>query len=157
MLELFGQLDTAIYDTVHGYRDAASRTRGAVALAPKLGMPPGTLSNKADPTNTGAKLGLVESVTLQLVANDFQILHAYNAVLGHCAWRLPVDSSAGDVELLDAYAAMHEQCGRMAVAIREALADRRVTTDEVARIRQHFEAEVRAGLELLARLQAIAE
>lgn len=157
MRELFGQLDTAIYDTVHGYRDPVTRLRGAVALAPKLGMPPNSLSNRVDPTNAAAKLGVIESVTMQLVANDFQILHAYNAVLGHCAWRLPADSRAGDVEVLDAYAAMHEQSGRMALAIREALADRRITPAEVARIRSHFHAEVRAGLELLARLEALAE
>lgn len=157
MRELFGGLDTAIYDTVHGYRDPVTRGRGAAALAPKLGMPPGTLSNKADPTIAHAKLGLIESVTTQLVADDFQILHAYAATLGHCAWRLPPQSGAGDVELLDAYAAVHEQSGRMALAIREALSDGRVTPAEVATIRMHFEAEVRAGLELLARLEALAE
>jgi hypothetical protein len=157
MRELFGQLDTAIYETVHGYRDPVTRSRGAAALAPKLGMPPGSLSYKADPTNTSAKFGLIESVTTQLVAGDFQILHAYTAVLGHCAWCLPPHSNASDVELLEAYASVHAQMGQMATAIRDALSDRRVTRVEVAAIRMHFDAQVRAGLELLARLEALAE
>lgn len=156
MQELFGRLDVAIYDTVHGYRDTATRERGAMALGPKIGIPPGTLSNKANPAMPDHKLGLAESVTLQLVADRFDILHAYAASLRHCAWPLPAHSDASDVELLDAYTKVQEEAGCKARAIREALKDGRVTAEEVATVRARFDNEVRAGLELLSRLEALA-
>lgn len=155
--ELYGRLDSAVYDTVHGYRDPATRQRGAVALAPRLGMPAGTLSNKANPTMPEHKLGLAESAAVQVAADDFQILHAYAAALRHCAWALPLPSNVGDVDLLDAYAAVNEYCGHKAKAIREALSDHRVTREEVAKIRECFDDEVRAGLELMSRLEALVE
>lgn len=157
MQELFGRLDLAIYDTVHGYRDTATRDRGAVALGPKVGIPPGSLSNKANPAMPDHKLGLVESITLQLVTSNYSVLHAYAASLRHCAWQLPEHSDASDVELLDAYTKVHEQAGYRARAIRDALSDGRVTAAEVATVRACFDAEVRAGLELLSRLEALAE
>lgn len=157
MRELFGRLDTAIYETVHGYRDPVTRERGAAALAPKVNLSSGSLSNKASPTMPDHRLGLVESVPIQLITGDFRILHAYSAALGHCAWKLPLHSSASDVELLDAYATVHEQAGKVAASIRSALADRRITAAEVAQIRGNFDAEIRAGLELLARLDGLAE
>lgn len=157
MQEVFGRLDTAIYETVHGYRDPVTRERGATALAPRVGMQPGTLSNKANPSMPDHKLGLVESLVLQVAANDFGILHAYNAALGHCGYALPRHSDTSDVELLDAYTRVHEQCGIKAAAIRDALKDSKVTQEEVANIRACFDEEVRAGLELLVRLQALSE
>lgn len=156
-VELYGQLDSAIYATVHGYTDPATRKRGAVALAPRAGMRAGTLSNKSNPTMAEHKLGLLESVAVQVAADDYQILHAYAATLRHCAWAIPVHSSVGDVELLDAYALVNERCGLKAAAIRGALADKHITRREVAEIRARFDDEVRAGLELLSRLEALVE
>lgn len=155
MHELYGRLDMAIYDTVHDYRDPRTRGRGAASLAPRCGMHPGTLNNKADPGIDTHKLGLLESVPVQLAADDFRILHAYAADLGHCAWQLPAAVPASDVEVLDAYAFVHERAGRKSAAIRGALSDSRVTAAELADIRAHFDAEVRAGLQLLSRLEAL--
>lgn len=157
MQELFGRLQTAIYETVHGFRSTTGRERGAVALAPRCGMNPGTLSNKANPEMTGHILGLEESIPLQLVADDFRILHAFAASLQHVAYRLPSATQIGDVELLDAYAKVNERCGLKARAIREALRDGVVTRKEIQDIQAMFDDEVRAGLELLARLEALAE
>ena len=52
------------------------RSRGSRALAPKVAMLPGTLSNKANP-NCEHQLSLRESIPVQLVSNKFSILHAY--------------------------------------------------------------------------------
>jgi hypothetical protein len=157
MQELFGRLDTALYQTVHGYRDRVTRERGAAALAPRVGMQPGTLCNKVNPSMPEHKLGLAESIMVQIAADDYSILHATNAALGHCAYRLPEHSQAGDVEILDLYAKVHEQCGLKARAIRDALRDGTVARAEVERIRTCFDDEVRAGLELLSRLEALVE
>ncbi|MBN8922383.1 MAG: hypothetical protein BGP10_12255 [Rhodanobacter sp. 68-29] len=86
--ELYGSVENAIYQTVNGYVDPATRRRGAVALAPQVGMLPATLSNKANPLQDH-QLTLRESIPVQLVANDFQILHAYAQTLHHVAYQLP--------------------------------------------------------------------
>ena len=155
MQELFGPLASAIYETVHGYRAPDGKARGAVALAPRCGMNPGTLSNKTNP-DQGHVLGLAESIPLQLVADDYRILYAYAAALQHVAYRLPPHRDASDVELLDAYAKVQERCGLKARAIRDALCDGNVTRTELEEIRAAFDDEVRAGLELLSRLEALA-
>lgn len=155
--ELFGPLDAAVYATVHEFIDQRARKRGAVALAPRIGMPAGTLSNKANPTMPDHKLGMAEAVAVMLASDDFRILHVVNQLTGHCAYRLPLHADAGDVEILDAYAAAHEKTGAKATAIREALRDGRVTREEVNQVRACFDQEVRAGLELLSRLEALAE
>lgn len=155
MQDLFGQLEIAIHDTVSEFRCPRTRSRGAVGLAPHLGMQPGTLSNKANPSMETHKLALTEAVPLQLAANDFRILHAFAADLGHCAWPLPDASQASDMAVLDAYAEVHARAGEKCRAIRDALADNRITRAELQEIRALFDQEVRAGLELIARLEAL--
>lgn len=154
--ELYGSVEGAIYETVNGYVDAASRKRGATALAPQLGMLPATLSNKANPLQDH-QLGLRESIPLQLVANDFRILYAYSQALHHVAYKLPAIADASDVELLDQYAGMHADLGDMATAVRDSLRDGNVTRDEVRQIRSLFDNATRAGLGFIARLEALAD
>lgn len=157
MNDAFDRLDRAIHATVHEYQDGRTRQRGAVALAPRVGMQAGTLSNKANPTIDTHQLGLRESIPLQIAAHDFRILHEYALALGHVAYRLP-DSAAhvSDLALLDDYSAFHAAVGRKAQAIRSALADGRIERAEVDDIRGEFESAVCAGLELLARLEVLA-
>lgn len=154
--ELYGSVETAIYETVNGYVDPNTRQRGATALAPKVGMLPATLSNKANPLQDH-KLGLCESIPLQLVADDYHILYAYSQSLQHVAYKLPTTSNVGDVELLNQYAEMHASLGDLAGKIRDALADGRIYFEEVQAIRAAFDASTRAGLGLLARLEALAD
>lgn len=154
--ELYGSVETAIYETVNGYVDPRTRQRGATALAPKVGMLPATLSNKANPLQDH-QLTLRESIPLQLVAGDFHILYAYNQALQHVAYQLPATHDVGDVQLLDQYAAMHAELGTLAHSIRDSLADGNVSPEEVTRTRAAFDAAARAGLGLLARLEALAD
>lgn len=154
--DLVGPLDAAIYETVNGYVDPVTGKRGgSTALAPRVGMQPNTLSNKANP-NCDHKLGLLESIPIQLATNNFSILHAYSSELGHCAFRLPNASDVGDLALLDTYADMHARLGDFAQELRAALADNRISRVEVTELRQHFDDAVRAGLGVIARMEAIA-
>jgi hypothetical protein len=154
--ELYGSVENAIYETVNGYVDPATRRHGATALAPKVGMLPATLSNKANPLQDH-QMTLRESIPVQLVSHDFRILYAYNQALNHVAYQLPATHQAGDVELLDQYASMHAEMGVMAQAVRDLLRDGRITREEVQTIRSAFDATARAGLGLLARLEALAD
>jgi hypothetical protein len=155
--ELFDRLDVAIHETVHGYVDPATRQKGAVALAPRVGVAAGTLSNKANPLMPDHKLGLAESVVVQVASGDYRILHAYAAVLRHCAYPLPETGDPDDVEVLECYALLHQRIGEKAAAVRQALADRVITAAEVAQIRDLFDEMVRAGLCLVSRLEDLAQ
>jgi len=156
-MELFDRLDRMMYDTVHDYVDRRTRTRGAVALAPKVGLQSGTLSNKVNPTIDTHQLGLRESVPLQLAAKDFRILQAYASALGHCVYALPDDCVGSDVELLTQYADFHVTVGKHSGVIRESLRDGRINPAEIAAVRGAFDDLVRAGLCVLLRLEALAD
>ena len=156
MRELITGLDQAVYDTIHEYVDPRSKARGAVALAPRVGMQPGTLSNKANPLQETSQLTLAEAVTIQTVTQDFRILQAFAASLDHCAHRLPAEPAAGDVALLDSYTELHAALGRKAVALKRVLADGRVSPAELREMRQLLDEAIRAGLQLLSRLEGLA-
>lgn len=153
MEEVFGQLPQAVYDTVHGFADRKTGKRGPIALAPRLGMLPGTLANKANPMQD-SELTLSEVVSVQLATQDYRILHALAWQLGHATYALPT-VEVSDVELLDQYTAFHVAIGDKARAIRAALADG-CTPQELAEVRRALEASIRAGLGLLARLEVLA-
>lgn len=150
---LLNPVQLAAYQLVHEFR--ARNTRGAAALAPLVGMHPGTLANKVNPMQD-ASLTLAESMQLQAAAQDYRVLHAYALALGHAAYQLP-DSLVSDLELLTKYSEYHERIGAQSAAIRRALSDGRVTQEEVFRIRQDLQGVIAAGLALQARFDAIAE
>lgn len=149
-------LDLAIQATVHDFVDPSSRRRGAAGLAPLVGMKPGTLSNKSNPEQEH-QLGLAESIPLQLVAQDFQILYAYTHLLGHAAYKLPAhDADASDLALLNLYCEMHARVGALAKQIRNSLEDGRITAAELPPLRAAFDELVRAGLGVITRIEALA-
>jgi len=153
--EICGPLDAAIYETVNGYVDPVTKHRGATALAPRCGMQPNTLSNKANP-HCEHRLRIDESIPVQLISGNFSILHAYAAALGHCAVKMPSAApEASDVALLDTYCQLHAELGEFAERLRDALADGKVTRDEIDQLRTAFDESMRAGLGVLARMQAL--
>jgi hypothetical protein len=149
---MIDSLDQAIYDTIHGYKG------GAVSLAPRVGMNPGTLNNKAYPGHD-AQLTLRESIPIQREARDFKILHTYASCLDHAVIPLGDYSRTTDLELLDLYARYHAELGQTAQAIRECLAGEggRITRRDVRQVRRELIEDNQAGLEVLARLEGIAE
>lgn len=145
-------LEDAIYRTIHEAQG------GAIGLAPRVGMNPGTLNNKAYPGHE-AQLNLCESVPIQRDTQDFRILHSYAHVLDHAAIPLGDYSRTSDLELLDSYARYHAEIGQTAIAIRATLAGEggRITRRMVREVRRELVEDMQAGLEVLARLEAIAE
>lgn len=153
MDDVFGDLARAVYETVHGFQDRKTGKRGAVALAPRLGIIPGTLANKANPLQE-SELTLSEATAVQLAAQDFRILRAMAWELGHATYSLP-EVGVSDMEILTQYTEFHVAIGAKATAIRAALADG-CTPEELAAVRRALEASIRAGLGLLARLEVLA-
>lgn len=149
------RLNDAIYDTVHEFRDERGRI-GAKALGPKLGIQSGTLSNMANP-DQAHKLGLLESIPLQLMAKDFQILYAYSTELGHLPPVPYVDfTKTSDADLICLLSRFHADIGKSMEALNEALQHKRITHADVERVRKGLLESQQAGHELLCRLEALS-
>ncbi len=147
---LFSELDQAKHAVVHDFPG------GAVRLAPLVGMKPGTLSNKVNPSIDTHHLSVDEAVAIQAAARNYAILYAEASALNHSCILLADFSGVADLELLDSYANYHAQIGELAVAIRDMLKDGRVELQEVIRIKQEFMDVVQAGFGFIARLEGLA-
>lgn len=151
-----GPLAGAMYALVHDFRHPRTGKRGAPALAPLVGMNPGTLANKVNPEQEHEPT-LRETVQWQAITGDYRTLHAYAQVLGHAAYRLPTADEFGDVDLLARYTEFQIAIGAKACAIRQALADRHISRAEVDVIRAALQGVISTGLALAARFDALVE
>ena len=147
-------VDDAIYKTIHEYKDGHSG--GAVALAPKINTNAGTLNNKANPGMERHQLGLKESIPIQYAATDFRIAHAYCQALGGVFMRVENLAGTSDVELLNTWARLIEEEGETAAAIRRALEDGDVTSEELKEIKRETFEDIQIKLELFRRLESIS-
>jgi len=148
---MFTPLEEAQYRVVHEFPG------GAVKLASRAGMSGGTLSNKVNPAMEGHKLSVAEAILLQNLTKDYRILYAEAAALNHVAIRLGDYSGISDVELLNAYAHLHQELGEVASEINRALADNHIHRPEFNAIAQSMDGAVRAMFELRARLEALID
>ena len=146
------ELDQAIYGLVHEHPG------GARALAPLLRLQPGTLSNKANPSLETHHLSVHEAVAAQAIRHDTRVIEAEARALGGVYVRLPTAlRDVSDVALLEAWEDWLSAAGDTGQAIRAALADGRVSGLELRRIRTTMHAGIARELELLARLEALAD
>jgi len=153
MSSQYSLIDQAKHQLVNSYKG------GAVALASLIGMKsPAVLSNKVNANVDTHHLTLDESVLLQAITRDFRLLKAIAAELGHVAIELPTDDlqNTNDLELLDCWASWQQDCGETASAIRAALSDGNITQSELADIRREMYEDISRELELLQRLEALA-
>lgn len=151
--DLFGPLQVAMYRTVHDF--AAGGRRGAAALGPRVGMHPGVLSNKVNPLVDTHHLTVEEAVAIQAAAGDCRIHEAEGLVIGRGSIPLGKYGDLSDVALLDAYSDVHVELGELAVALRAALADGRVTDAEANRCEREVGDAIQALLELRARVRSL--
>jgi len=117
-------------------QDAAHKTvkdypGGSESLAPRLGMSGAVLRNKVNPNNCTHHLTLKEADELMGYANDFRILHALAASHGFVIQSAEVPKSGSLIQGMLAAAAGQ---GDLAHIVSEALADGRITPNEVSEI-----------------------
>jgi len=151
---MISNVDLAIYNTVHNFR--RGDYRGATGLAELLGKNPGTFANKANPAMPSHHFTAPELIAIMNQAGEYRILQAIAHACHHSCINLGDFSDVSDMALLDAYAAMHKEIGETAGVIREAIADGKITRDEFNEIDREFMEDIRAMLELRARLQTLA-
>jgi hypothetical protein len=144
-------LDHAVYRVVHDYPG------GARKLAPLVGMNAGTLSNKADPAMPGHQLTVRQAVAIQHATKDLSILRAEAQLLGCAVVPLSKFEGVSDLELLEAYAQWNAEIGETAAAIRDCVANRRITREAVRRVRREVYEDAAHGLAFLERLEALVD
>lgn len=148
----WSDLDEAKHHLVHEHPG------GAKALGPLVGINPGTLSNKVNPSMEHHHLTVDEAVRIQAVRRRYDVLHAEARALGHVCVQINDYSGISDEALLDAYAAYHADVGQTAQAVREALASGEgITQAAVEKIRRELYEDAAAGFEFLARLEALIQ
>jgi hypothetical protein len=150
--DLHNPLTTANYDLVHAFADG--KRRGAAALAPRLGMPPGTLSNKVAPDND-AHLSPEQWIAAMLASGNFAPLRVAAHQCHHAAFALPDMANVSDMELLDACLKAAREFGDLANAVQAAIADGDVTPAEMRRVQKELIESVAANFELVARLRRL--
>lgn len=147
---------TAAYLTVQDFPEKGGLL-GPAAAALAIGRATGTVYNKADPGNDSQGFLLEEAVMLVNAARDYRIVHAFCAACDHSAVPLADFRGTSDLALMDLMLAEQQAYGERANVIRRSLEDGRITYPELRDITTHSHAHIRASLELLARLEALAD
>lgn len=141
----------AAYRVAHDFPD-----RGAVGLAIKIGKNPGTLLNEISPGCETAKLGLATALAMSVAANDPRILHAFADALGFVAVRRPtLSDGVADEAILDLFLSRDVRAGTFAETVSAALADGRITKDEMGEINAKAYQVAAAIFDIRARLAEI--
>lgn len=153
-MKTISDLDKAKHDAVHKFPG------GAATIAPLLGIKnQNVLNNKVNPTCDRHHLTLDESLALQLVTGNHNILHAIARLLGYVVIDVKEfnHQGASDLELLDVWSQWHSETGETSTSIRNALADGKVSKQEMDEIRREVYEDFSREFELLNRLESIAE
>ena len=145
-------LTTANHLMVHGFYDG--QRRGAAALAPRLSMPPGTLSNKVAPDND-AHLSPEHWVAAMIAADNFVPLQVAAHQCSHSAVPLPDMVFLSDMELLDSVLKANKEFGDLAAAVSQALDTGNVTPADLQHAETELMESVSAQFELVGRLRRL--
>lgn len=142
----------AAYHVVHDYQPD-----GAVSLAPRLGKAKVTLCHEVHPPpGSMAKLGLVDAVKISDLTGDMRILHAFAESVGHQAVRLDLPETDTGPNLMAAMSAFAKETAEALLAMHEALADGRVTENEIRRFEKEVGDIAPAACSLVARMRLLA-
>jgi hypothetical protein len=119
----------AFRSVVYGY--------GVEEMASKIGMPTGTLYNKANLNeSTSHKPSLADALLVQTISGDTRIVEVMAHVLGGAFVKVPEINVVSDVALLEMVTEIHVQSGRFHEEIKKALEDGKFTRQEHADIYQ---------------------
>ena len=140
----------AFYQSVHG------APGGCEALAHRMGMSVAILRNKACPTNATNKPTLDEADRLMGLTGDYSVLHALAQNHGFTCTKVD-EQPANDVAVLEAATDIWAKLGALGAEVHKALADGRIEPHEVKSIEAATFAAFRPMMQLLARVNDMAE
>lgn len=136
----------AVHATVRSYPG------GSEALAPRVGMTPGVLRNKANPNSDTHRLAIEEASEIMGVTGDYRILHALAAEHGFvCTGTAAEQEKPGSV--MQTLLSMRVSDGALSTVLHSALADGRVSPNEM----KHISAAIQKLMFELLKLDAACE
>lgn len=140
---------TAAFNLVRDYPG------GAASLAHVVGKNPATLSHEVNPKYPTAKFGLADAVTLSIWTQDRRVLSAFASEMGCMLVPLPDSAQVGNS--FEALSRMSREFAELVGEVSEAVADGRVSPNELARV-QGEASQLVASVEATVRhLAAMAE
>lgn len=140
----------AFRSTVHDY--------GVADMAAKMGMPVGTLYNKANINESSAHKPLLgEAVLVQVIADDTRIVESMAHTLGGVFMRLPDLKGVSDAALIEMLCEVQVQDGLFHGEIRTSLMDRKFTKEEFNRVQARARRFVTAVLEATRRIEGMVD
>lgn len=144
----------AFYRVVHDYAP------GVPKLAAKMGMPAGTLYNKAnhnDNENNHNKPTLADAVLVSVLAGDHRVLYSFAHTLGEVCFPVPNLSQVSDTALLELITKIGAEGGDFYQAVNAALADGDFSPREFRRIEHEALEFIGAIVESVARMKGLVD
>jgi hypothetical protein len=140
----------AFHQTVH------AAPGGCESLAPRMGMSATILRNKANPNSTTNKPTLDDADRLMGITGDYSVLHALAQNHGFVCTRID-EQPASDMAVLEATTDIWSKLGDLGTEVHKALADGRIEQHELKSIETATFAAFRPMMQLLARVNGMAE
>ena len=146
-----------LFDVQEAFR-AIVLEHGVPKLANLMGMPVGSLYNKANSNETNKqKPTLADALLVQVLTKDHRIVEAMAATLGGVFIRLPIDETVSDEALLDVMLELGAKSGEFHQEIKDALEDGRIKPDEHQRIAKRGWSYIRAVRECVSRIEGMVD
>jgi hypothetical protein len=143
------------------YKDAFHKTvhsapGGVEALAVRMGYTTGLLRNKANPNSTTNVLTMDDASRVMEMTGDYAVLYALAEQHGFVLTRLDEQPST-DMAVLENVTSIWQRLGDVATEVHRTLEDGRVETHEVAAVRAAVFKAFRPMMQLIERLDGMAE
>ncbi|WP_186079322.1 phage regulatory CII family protein [Burkholderia gladioli] len=140
----------AAHKVIHGYPG------GCESLAPRLGMAPQVLRNKANPNTESHHLTLTNVVEATELADNDLILETWARERGYVLVKMPTADNCSDGEVIALIARTWETNGAIGQEVNATFEDGRVEAHEVDKIEQKAWRHFRAVVDLVARIRGMA-
>lgn len=140
----------AFHQTVH------AAPGGCESLAPRMGMSATILRNKANPNSTTNKPTLDDADRLMALTSDYSVLHALAQNHGFVCTKVD-EQPASDMAVLESVTDIWAKLGQLGAEVHKALADGRIEQHEVAAIETLTFAAFRPMMQLVERVNGMAE
>jgi hypothetical protein len=142
----------AAYHAVHDYPG------GSESLGPRAGILPAVLRNKVNPNNATHHLTLAEADRIVGITADHRMIRAWAHSHGFLLVRAPeLGAYTSDMAVLEQIAAFMVASGEFGKEIHDALADGRITRDELVRIESAGRAAMTRIAEIRQRMEEMSE
>lgn len=140
----------AFHQTVH------AAPGGCAALAVRLNMSPTILRNKANPNNPANVVTIDDVDRVMELTGDYSVLHALARQHGFVCTKID-EQPASDMAVLESVTDIWQSLGQVGTQVHTALADGRIDRHEVQSIEKAIFISIRPMMELLARLNGMAQ